>query len=139
MMKRLTCTLAALALVMGISIPASAEFKGRFVRDLPWMLEITNTSSDDMAATIYYLGRDLEVVEIVTVPAGTTVQRNIPKPGRGVRRVVVDVDLPFPESLINPPTATVRMVQAGLSFLDDIMSSQAGDSFRFVFDVVDSL
>ena len=72
MMKRLTCTLAALALVMAISIPASAEFKGTLQRNQPWMLEIASGSTDTIITKVYYLGRDIEVVEIVTVPAGAT-------------------------------------------------------------------
>ena len=140
-MKRLTCTLATLALVMATSIPARAEFKGTFQRDVPWMLEITSASFDNITATVCYLGRNLEVIELVTVQPGTTVQVNIPKPGRGVRRVVVDVDLPFPESLTEPPVsfARIRMVQGGLSFIDVITSSGPGDTHRFVFNVVDSL
>lgn len=136
-MKRLTCTLAALALVMTISIPGRAEFTGKLQRDQPWMLEITSGSFDNITATVCYLGRNLEVIELVTVQPGATVQTNIARPGRGVRRVVVDVDLPFDDESIssNPATATIRMVQGAASFIDDITSSRPGDTLRFVFNV----
>ncbi len=128
-MKRLTCTLAALALVMAISIPASAEFKGTLQRNQPWLLEIVSGSVDPISATVYYLGRDVEVVEIVTVPAGEVFHRNIPKPGRGVRRVVVDVDPVF------QGTFAIRVNQGAGVFGTGFESFREGDTFRWVFDV----
>jgi hypothetical protein len=128
MMKRLTCTLAALALVMVTSIPAPAEFKGTLQRDQSWFLEINSQSVDTTIATVYYLGRDLEVIEIVKVPAATTVQQTIPKPAKGVRYAIVEVDLP-----VNGQ-AGVRVIQVATNFDEHITWSHPGDSFRFVFD-----
>ncbi len=129
MMKRLTCTLAALALVMSAYIPAQAEFKGTLKRDQPWMLEINNASYDNATATVYYLGRDLEVAELVTVPSGGTVQTNITKPGRGVRRVIVEVD-----EAVNGE-GTMRIVQGANAFSSNFTISREGDTCRWVFDV----
>jgi len=128
-MKRLTCTLAALAMVMSAYIPAQAEFKGTLQRDQDWFIEINSQSFDAIAVTVYYLGRNLEVVEIMTVPAVVTIQRNIPKPGRGVKRVVVEVDPPL------NGRCTIRIVQGAETFLADFRSTHDGDSFRWVFDV----
>jgi len=133
-MTRLTYILAALAMVMMTTIPAQAEFKGTLQRDQDWLLEINNESPDSTTATVYYLGKNLEVIEILTVSAAETIQQTIPKPGRGVRRAIVEVDPTFNPNLQNH--FTFRVVQGVNSFLSDCTSTREGDTFRFVFDVV---
>ena len=53
-MKRLTCTLAALAMVMWTHISAKAEFKGKLQGGQPWLFEISSGPPDAMAVTVYY-------------------------------------------------------------------------------------
>jgi len=133
-MTRLTYILAALAMVMMTTIPAQAEFKGTLQRDQDWLLEINNESPDSTTATVYYLGKNLEVIEILTVSAAETIQQTIPKPGRGVRRAIVEVDPTF-----NPSGnygAIVRVVQGAPNFTSRCISTREGDTFRLVFDVV---
>src|SRR5205814_9061330 len=129
---RLTYRGAALVMVMMTTIPAQAEFKGTLQRDQDWLLEINNGSLDTTTATVYYLGKNLEVVEILTVSAAETIQQTIPKPGRGVRRASVDVDPTFNPNLQNH--FTFRVVQGVNAFLSNCTSTREGDTFRFVFD-----
>ena len=126
-MKKLMCALAVLMLTCS---PAQALFMGTLQREA-WTLEIASASPDGTtAATVYYLGNRLQVVEIMSVPAGDTVQQVFTKPGKNVRRIIIEVDPPTNGALFGQ--ATARIVQGADQFIDVI--SDLHDA-RLVFDV----
>jgi hypothetical protein len=125
-MKKLMCALAVLMLTCS---PAQALFMGTLQREA-WMLEIASASPDTTAATVYYLGNGLQVVEIMSVPAGGTVQQVFAKPGKNVRRIIIEVDPSTNGALFGQ--ATARIVQGADQFIDVI---SALHDARLVFDV----
>jgi len=121
-MKTLMCALAVLLLTCST---AQALFMGTLQREA-WMLEIASASPDTTAVTVYYLGNGLQVMEIISVPAGDTVQQVFAKPGKNVRRIIIEVD-PSPNG-----AATVRIVQGADQFNDVIFGLHDA---RLVVDV----
>jgi hypothetical protein len=125
-MKKLMCALAVLMLTCS---QAQALFMGTLQRE-DWTLEIASSSPDGTTAvTVYYLGNGLQVIEIMSVPAGDTVQQVVAKPGKNVRRIIIEVDPPNNGVLFG---ATARIVQGADQFIDII--SELRDA-RLVFDV----
>ena len=120
-MKKLMCALAVLMLTCS---PAQALFMGTLQREA-WMLEIASASPDTTAVTVYYLGNGLQVMEIISVPAGDTVQQVFAKPGKNVRRIIIEVDAPA------GATIPVDIIQNG-----SIAVTIQGYG-RLVFEVVD--
>jgi hypothetical protein len=99
-MKRLTCTLAALTMVIWTYIPVQAEYKGELPPDLDITINFDNSAiTGKTAITVFYLGRKPDEIEF-TAPAGARVSFVAPKPGRYVTRVIVQVDPPNGEPLI---------------------------------------
>ena len=102
MIRKATWTLALLAMLIWECPPAQAEYQGELRRDLDLVLNVDNSSAASRTAvTVHYLssGRDeneisRDEIEIRLVPAGGRVQFVFSKPGRGVRRIIVDVDAP---------------------------------------------
>lgn len=93
-MKKLICALATLAMVMCTHVPARAEFIGTLPSDQDWTIEITNATNSTTAETVYYVDkRGLDVIETLTVIGTDPVQKTLPKPGNGVRRIIIQVDL----------------------------------------------
>lgn len=94
-MKRLTCALATLAMVLGTYVPAKAEYFGTLPREQDWELEVTNSSNSKCAIAVYYVDkRRVDLIESLTVsPAGLLVQ-TFPKPGPGVKYVFIELDPP---------------------------------------------
>jgi hypothetical protein len=79
-------------MVMWTFIPARAEYIGTLSRDLDWTLEITNSSNDKCVVTIYYVDRKgVELVEALTLPAAAQAVETLPKPGKDVKYVFIDV------------------------------------------------
>ena len=66
----------------------------------------------------------------MSVPAGDTVQQVFTKPGKNVRRIIIEVDPPTNGALFGQ--ATARIVQGADQFIDVI--SDLHDA-RLVFDV----
>jgi hypothetical protein len=96
MKKRLICALAALGMVMSTYIPARAEYAGNVARDSDFTIEIQNTINSTTTVTVYYLDRNgLDVIGTLTVQGPTPVRETFPRPGRGVTRVIIDVDPTF--------------------------------------------
>jgi|SRR5215216_2415776 len=101
-LKRLTCTLAAIATLIWTCPPAQAEYKGELGRDIEWVINFDNSASaGKTAVTVHYLvGRsgDKDIsrdeVEIEVVEAGARTQLIFSKPGKGVRRIIIEVDQP---------------------------------------------
>ena len=93
-MKRLTCALATLALVLCTYVPARAEYQGTLPNDQDWTLTITNTSNDRCAVRVYYVGRALDVIDVRTVPSQTASTQTLPAPGKRVKTIVIEVDPP---------------------------------------------
>lgn len=89
-MKKLMCALAVLILTCST---AQAVFKGTLQRDA-WVMEFASSSAGTTAITVYYLGRELRVKGIISVPAAATVQHTFPKPGSGVKRIIIEADPP---------------------------------------------
>ena len=102
-MKRIICTLAALALLIWAGPPARAEYRGELRRDIAWQVQVDNSASAGRTAvTVHYLigrsgekeiGRD--EIEIGLVEANARTQLIFSKPGRGVRRIIIEVDAPL--------------------------------------------
>lgn len=101
-MKRFICSLAALAMLTWTCPPAQAEFKGDLRRDIDWVLIVDNSASaGPTAVTVHYLiGKSGEKeisrdeIEIALVAANARTQLIFSKPGRGVRRIIIEVDPP---------------------------------------------
>jgi hypothetical protein len=107
-MKKLTCMLAALAMVMLTHIPAQAEFLGTLQRDQTWSLEVDN-SNNALAAgvTIFYLGGKNVDYDIHTAPPAELVTFTISRMPRGTTRVIIELD---PGRGLQCP---VRLIQGG--------------------------
>ena len=101
-MKRLVCTFATLGMLIWTCPPARAEWKGELRRDLEWRLAVDNSAvAGPTAVTVHYLiGRPDEneisrdEMEIRSADAGARVQFFFSKPGRNVRRIIIEVDGP---------------------------------------------
>jgi len=134
MMKRMTCTLAALAMLIWTCPPAQAEFKGRLQRDLDWALTVDNSSTTgETAVTVRYLSNrrneneiSSEEIEIRLVPGSERVQLLFSKPARNVRRIIIEVD----------PPATFTIIPLDINQDGSIAVTIQGYG-RLVFDVVD--
>jgi len=134
MKKRMICTLATLAMLIWTCPPAQAESLGELRRNLAWHINVDNSlaGGPKTFVTVHYLiGRSDEneisrdEIEIGSVDAGARTQLIFSTPGRGVRRILVEVDAP-----LNTPV-TVNVSQAA-AYLADITGYG-----RLVFDVVD--
>ena len=87
------------------------------------MVVNNNAVGGNTAVTVFYLGRNPPDPTIITVPAIATVQYPFPKPGRGVKRIIVAVHPP------KGATVPVEVTQLG-SFPETCV----GDT-DLVFDV----
>lgn len=94
-LKRLVPTFACtLAVLIWTCAPVQAEFKGTLQRDQDWTLNVDNgATGGTTAVTVFYLGRSDES-EFRTVLVGEGVSLAFSKPGRGVRRIIVEVNPP---------------------------------------------
>jgi hypothetical protein len=125
MIKKLTCTLAALAMLIWICPPAQADFKGILVRDQDGVITVDNSSTTGATAiTVYYLSSRREDIEIFRAPGSSRIRFPFAAPGRGVRRVIIEVSTPSNQ------TIPVELFQNGISFTH----TSVGDT-RLVFDV----
>jgi hypothetical protein len=125
MKKRLICTLAALAIFIGTCPQAGAAWVGRLPRDQDWQLELTGATNSTYSLTVYYLdARGSEVIGIMTVAGTDPVTQTFPKPGRSVKRIVIEVD-PTPGS-----QCAIRINQGSSITIDD------PSGVRLVLDVV---
>lgn len=106
-MKKIIRPLAALAMLIWTCPPAQAEFKGQLLRNLDWELTVDNSSTTGATAlTVEYLstrGDENEIsrerIEIRLVPGSERVRLLFSKPGRGVRRIIIEVDAPTGASI----------------------------------------
>ena len=125
MLKKLTCALAALGMLICIPPPAQADFKGMLQRDQDGVLSVDNSSTTGATAiTVYYLSSRREDIEIFRAPGGARIQFPFAAPGRGVGRVIIEVSPPINQ------TIPVELLQNGIS----VFHTSVGDS-RLVFDV----
>ena len=132
MMKRMICTFAVLAMLVWTCPPAQAKFMGTLQRDQDWLIHFDNSSSCcGTGMTVYYLGNGRVLgLEIFTVPGISDesqgrVEYAFSKPGRGVGRIIIEVD-PGSDALDIP----VEINQIGSSFTATLHGSG-----RLVFDV----
>jgi len=101
-MKRMICTFAGLAMLIWMCPPAQAESRGQLLRNLDWELTVDNSSTTGgTAVTVEYLSSkgdesviSRESIEIRLVPGSERVRLFFSKPGRGVKRIIVEVDAP---------------------------------------------
>jgi len=132
-MKRLACILAALAMLIATCPTTQAIVRGTLQRDQDWQIIFDNSSSccSPTAMTVYYLGdRRILDLDIFSVPGSYDesqgrVQYAFPKPGRGVTRIIIEVD-PASDFLDIP----VEITQPGRSLPVTLHGSG-----RLVFDV----
>ena len=130
-MKRLTCALATLAMLMLICIPAQAEFGGTLQGNQPWTLEVDNSNNPVAAGvTIFYLGGKSVDFEIHTVPSTELVAFNVSKMPRGTTRVIIEVDPGLGGFIGGPFEVPVRVIQGAAV---PLVVRGPG---RLVFDVV---
>jgi hypothetical protein len=114
MLKKMICTLAALAMLIWICPPAQAEYMGELRRDIDWVINVDNSAAGGKTAVnVHYLisRRDENQIsraeiEIGLAAAGARTQLIFSKPGRGVRRIIIEVDPP------QTATIDVEIVQA---------------------------
>jgi hypothetical protein len=103
MMKRIICTLAVLAMLTWTCPPARAQWMGELRRDIDWKVNVDNSpSAGPTAVTVHYLiGRNGEKeisrdeIEIGSVAATARTQLIFSNPGRGVRRIIIEVHQPL--------------------------------------------
>ena len=94
MKRRIATYSCALAAMIWICAPARAEYKGELPRDHDITINFDNSAvSGKTAITVFYLGNRPDEIEF-TAPAGARVSYVAPKPGKGVTRVIVQVDPP---------------------------------------------
>lgn len=123
MMQRIMRRLTVLVMVMFTCSPVWAEYAGTLQRDQPFTVSITSASTDTVAVTVYYLdNRGTANIEFMSVSeSGVQVQQEFPRPGKGVRRVIIEVDPP------SGGTASLR--------IDQFPPVNVDGSVRIVFDV----
>ena len=132
-MKRITCTLAALAMLIWTCTPAQAEFLGTLQGNQPWTLEVDNASNGSAAAmTIFYLGGKNVDFDIHTLAAGEAVTFTDLKIPRGTRRIIIELDPGFPYNQIGSIFIPVRVFQGSSA----LAFPAGGYTWRLVFDVV---
>lgn len=137
-MKRMICTLAALAMLIWTCPTAQAEYQGELGRDIDWQVNVDNAgAAGKTAVTVHYLiGRSGEKeisrdeIEIGLVEAGARTQLIFSKPVRGVRRIIVEVQQPM------STTIDVEVTQDGPPFPRSFPARLERPG-SLVFDVVD--
>ena len=138
MIKRMVCTLAALAMLIWICPPAQAEFRGQLLRDIDWILNFDNSAAaGPTAVTVHYLiGKSGEKeisrdeIEIASVDATARTQLIFSTPGRGVRRMIIEVEPP------RGATIDVEVTQSA-PFQNSSFPQRFEGPGSMVFDVVD--
>ena len=94
MKRRIATCACALAALIWICASVQAEYKGELPRDHDITINFDNSAvSGKTAITVFYLGNRPDEIEF-TAPAGARVSYVAPKPGKGVTRVIVQVDPP---------------------------------------------
>lgn len=129
MTKRTICALAAVAMVIATHIPAKAINKGELARNKVVEVAVDNTNRDPTTVTVYFIdNRGIDVVEMVTVPAGElNFIITLPRLGRATKRVVIELDNGNADGRF-----TVRVQQLQRTSTEEQIR---GDG-RLVFDVV---
>jgi hypothetical protein len=137
-MKRMMSTLAALATLMWTCPAVQAEYVGELRRDTDWQFNVDNSSSaGNTAVMVHYLvGRSGEKeirrddIEIGLVAAGARTQLIFSKPGRDVRRIIIEVHPPM--------NATIDVeVSQGPPFASSFPARIEMRPGSLVFDIVD--
>jgi hypothetical protein len=100
--KRLTCTVAALAALIWTGPRAGAEYfdAGPIVRSMPFAANVDNSASGTTMIIVRYVGpkldelggRRTEEIEIAKTPPGQRMSVNFARPGKGVRLVIVEIE-----------------------------------------------
>ena len=129
-MKRFSCALVAISVLMMHSNPAFAKFAGTVRSDVPWRVEISpETNLVMFAATITFVdSRGRQDTDVFTTQPGETLapyDGNIP---RGTRRIIIEVDF----APTGAAGAAVKVIQ-GTSL---ITVDAGGETSRIVFDVL---
>jgi hypothetical protein len=102
--------------------PAQADFKGILKSGLDGVS--VDNSSTTRHCMVYYLSSKREDIEMLRVSGGARIQLPFAAPGKGVRRVIIEVSPPINQ------TIPVELSQNGISFFH----TSVGDT-RLVFDV----
>ena len=129
-MKKLTCILTSLALVIWTYLPAHAAFTGVLRGDQDWQLVVTNSSNNPTGVTVYFLDRGVDVELLDTLPPGASFVRIIPKAPSRVRRIIIEVDPGLNGTF--PGAATIIITQGATTYSADCQA----DHCRMLLDVV---
>jgi len=132
-MKRLTCKITALAVLIGTCLPAMAEYFEalQLVSSLPFEVNVDNSGAGLTLITVRYVaeagrGRTEEMAELLKVPAGQRVPMTLARPGKGVRLAIFEIDT-------NPGGVVGTEIKQGAHVVG--MTCQA--TCRIVISVVD--
>lgn len=94
MKRRIALCSCALASLLWMCATTRAEYKGELPRDHDITINIDNSAvAGKTAITVFYLGNRPDEIEF-TAPAGGQMSYVAPKPGKGVTRIIVQVDPP---------------------------------------------
>jgi len=129
-MKKLTCILTSLALVISMCIPAHATFTGVLRGDQDWLLIVSNSSTNPTGVTVYFLDRGVDVELADTVPVGATLIRTISKAPSRVRRIIIEVDPGLTGTF--PGSAMIIITQGATTYSADCQA----DHCRMLLDVM---
>ena len=132
-LKRLSCAIATVAVLMMQPNPALARFAGTLRSDLPWTVDITPEVGGLVATAVtvtFVNARGRQDTDLFTIPNGEPVfvpytEAKIP---RGTRRIIIELD--FSQSSF----AQLRVGQRA-----NVITLDSGDGVatRFVFDLTD--
>lgn len=89
--------IAALAVLMGSQLPSGkSNHAGKLQHGQEWHIDVDATDAPGPTAfTVYYLGeRRQRDLKNLTVPGAATMSLPLAKPGRGVKRIVIEVSPP---------------------------------------------
>src|SRR5258708_7943779 len=94
MKRRQVIWTCALAVLLWSSAPLRANYKGTLRADEDMTTNVDAAAATaPVALTVYYLGKGrIEDIELTTVPPGTLKQYVFSRPGRGIKRVIFDVE-----------------------------------------------
>lgn len=100
MVKKLTCIVAVLAMLIWSCPTVQADFKGILKWDQDGVISVDNSSTTGATAiTVYYLSSRREDIEIFRAPGGARIQFPFAAPGRGVRRVIIELSPPINQTI----------------------------------------
>src|SRR5262249_26908621 len=133
-MKKPTCILTSLAMVITMYLPAHAAFTGTLRGDQDWVLFVSNNANNPTGVTVYFLDRGVDVELLDTVPPRASLVRTISNAPSRVRLIVIEVDPGFTGSF--PGSAQIIITQGSTTYSAECPFVQGADHCRMLLDVV---